>query len=86
MSQQMEGSRAQVWHGTALQTTGGLVKKDLFMTKDGRLVSAAKRKLALKKSNPLGKYLKIAKKTKGGEFVKMPKGGIPASTLKKIKK
>jgi hypothetical protein len=33
------GSRAQVWHGTAKKTSGGLTKKDLKKTKDGRIVS-----------------------------------------------
>ncbi len=33
------GSRAQVWHGTAEKTSGGLKKKDLKKTKDGRIVS-----------------------------------------------
>lgn len=36
------GSRAQVWHGTAKKTSGGLTKKDLKQTKDGRLVSRKK--------------------------------------------
>ena len=48
------GSRAQVWHGTADKTSGGLVKKDLFMS-NGRLRSkeaskAAKRNQNLKKA------------------------------------
>lgn len=34
------GSRAQVWHGNALHTSGGLYKKDLkFNKKTGRIVS-----------------------------------------------
>ncbi len=36
------GSRAQVWHGTAKKTSGGLTKKDLKKTKDGRIVSRKK--------------------------------------------
>jgi hypothetical protein len=32
------GSRAQVWHGTAKHTSGGLEKKDLMLHK-GRIVS-----------------------------------------------
>ena len=31
------GSRAQVWHGTAKKTQGGLTKKDLFKRK-GRFI------------------------------------------------
>jgi hypothetical protein len=47
------GSRAEVFHGTANQTSGGLTKKDLMM-KDGRIVSRAASKAAKKslKSNP----------------------------------
>lgn len=38
------GSRAEVWHGNAYKTSGGLTKKDLFYnTKTGRIVSRAKR-------------------------------------------
>lgn len=33
------GSRAQVMHGTAKKTSGGLTKSDLKYTKDGRIVS-----------------------------------------------
>ena len=33
------GSRAQVLHGTAYKTTGGLVKGDLVLNKNGRIVS-----------------------------------------------
>lgn len=36
------GSRAQVWHGTAKHTSGGLTKKDLMMNKHGRIVSRRK--------------------------------------------
>lgn len=33
------GSRAEVWHGTAKHTAGGLKKKDLMKNKHGRIVS-----------------------------------------------
>ena len=36
------GSRAQVWHGTAYKTAGGLTKSDLYMNKHGRIVSRKK--------------------------------------------
>ena len=36
---QTTGSRAQVWHGTAKKTSGGLTKKDLFQDKYGNLKS-----------------------------------------------
>ena len=36
------GSRAQVWHGTAYKTTGGLTKNKLKKNKHGKIVSKAK--------------------------------------------
>ena len=79
------GSRAQVYHGTAMYTSGGLTKKDLTMSKRGEIVSKRKQTLAKKKSNPLSKYITLAKKTEGGgEFIKMHR--LPDRILKKIKK
>lgn len=51
---QTVGTRAQVWHGTAKKTSGGLTKKDLMM-KNGRIKSRrasqkAKRNNNLKKA------------------------------------
>ena len=40
------GTRAQVWHGTAYKTTGGLCKTDIMMNKHGRIVSKAKHNTA----------------------------------------
>ena len=36
------GSKAQVYHGTAKHTSGGLTKKDLLKNKHGRIVSRKK--------------------------------------------
>lgn len=36
------GSKAQVFHGTAKHTSGGLTKKDLVQNKHGRIVSRRK--------------------------------------------
>ena len=36
------GTRAQVWHGTAKHTAGGLTKSDLVQNKHGRIVSRRK--------------------------------------------
>jgi hypothetical protein len=58
------GSRAQVMHGTAHHTTGGLTKKDLKMNKWGRIVSKAKSSKA-KKENRLAK---MGYKTQKGKF------------------
>lgn len=56
------GSRAQVYHGNATQTAGGLKKKDLKM-KDGEIVSKSKSKD--EKKNPWIKAVAKAKKALG---------------------
>jgi hypothetical protein len=62
---QSTGTRAQVWHGTALKTSGGLIKRNLIQNKHGRIVSR-KKHTAGKKSIKLLKNLGfIAKK---GQF------------------
>lgn len=58
------GSRAQVMHGTAYKTNGGLTKKDLFRNKSGRFVSLKLHKRA-KRENRLGK---AGYRTRKGEF------------------
>jgi hypothetical protein len=57
----LDGSRAQVWHGTAYKTTGGLVKDDLTKNKFNRIVSKKKSKTA-KKDKRLEKHGYLAKK------------------------
>ena len=48
------GTRAQVWNGTKLRTSGGLMKENLYMNKYNRIVSLKKKKLmSQKKKNPL---------------------------------
>jgi hypothetical protein len=42
------GSRAQVFHGTAYKTSGGLKKEDLVKNKSQRIVSKAKHETAKK--------------------------------------
>ncbi len=61
---QTVGSRAQVMHGTAHHTSGGLTKKDLKMNKWGRIVSKAK-SMKAKKENRLAK---MGFKTQKGKF------------------
>ena len=56
------GSRAQVFHGNADRTAGGLTKKDLKM-KDGEIVSKAKAKT--EKKNPWIAAVAKAKKDLG---------------------
>jgi len=64
------GSRAQVMHGTAHHTSGGLTKKDLKMNKWGRIVSKAK-SMKAKKENRLAK---MGFKTQKGKFGIVKKG------------
>lgn len=69
MHMQAVGSRAQVMHGTADHTSGGLKKGDLKMNKWGRIVSRAKSAKA-KKENRLSK---LGFKTQKGKFGIMKK-------------
>jgi hypothetical protein len=67
------GSRAQVIHGTAHHTTGGLTKRDLKYNKWGRIVSKKRSALA-KKTRRLEKAGYKATKGKFG-VKKIKKGG-----------
>ena len=58
------GTRAQVWHGTAKKTSGGLMKSDLMMNKHGRIVSRAKHATAKKEM----RLVKAGYGTKKGKF------------------
>jgi hypothetical protein len=58
------GSRAQVMHGTADKTAGGLTKSDLKYNKSGRIVSR-KKSMKAKKENRL---VKLGFKTRKGKF------------------
>ena len=80
------GTRAQVFHGTALKTTGGLTQSDLVQDKYGKIVSIAARKSALKRMKREGKkaLVKVFKPKKSG-FKLQPKEGTK-SYEKKIKK
>ena len=62
---QTTGTRAQVWHGTAKKTPGGLMKQQLMMNKHGRIVSKKKHALGKKTIKNLKKLGYVAKK---GEF------------------
>jgi hypothetical protein len=59
------GSRAEVFHGTAKKTTGGLTKKDLIKNKHGEIVSR-KKHITAKREKRLEKYGYFAKKGKFG--------------------
>lgn len=66
------GSRAEVFHGTARQTTGGLLKKDLMRNKHGEIVSKKKHATA-KKEKRLEKHGYFAQKGKFGYVRKTAK-------------
>ena len=59
------GSKAQVWHGTARHTPGGLTRKDLMKTKKGRIVSRRKHAIGLRRIRSLRK---LGFKAKKGTF------------------
>jgi DVNP family len=61
---QTTGSRAQVMHGTAHHTAGGLTKSDLKYNKAGRIVSR-KKSMKAKKEKRLEK---AGYKTRKGHF------------------
>jgi len=76
------GTRAQVWHGTACKTSGGLTKKDLLMNKNGRIVSKKKHNTA-KKDKRLEKHGYFAKKGKFGAVKGTPKRSSSKKSSKK---
>ena len=59
------GSKAEVYHGSAKHTSGGLKKKDLMKTKAGRIVSR-KKHAAGKKA--ISRLFKAGFKPKKGTF------------------
>lgn len=67
------GSKAEVFHGTAKHTSGGLKKKDLMKTKAGRIVS--RKKHAAGKKAILRLFRAGYKPTKG-TFTAMRKGRV----------
>jgi hypothetical protein len=67
--EELEGSRAKVFHGTAYKTAGGLLKGDLVKNKHDRIVSKKKQATA-KREKRLEKAGYFAKKGKFGCFRK----------------
>ena len=82
MVKQRIGSRAQVMHGTAKMTGGGLTKKHLKYNKRGKIVSKKASKSA-KKSNNLVKAGYITRK---GHFGTIRRGGGSAVLAKAVSK
>jgi hypothetical protein len=85
------GTRAQVWHGTARHTSGGLTKSDLMKNKAGRIVSRKKHHSA-KKDNRLVKagyktkkgtfgFVKVGSRKRGRKGHKGGSGKVPLSQL-----
>ena len=70
------GSRAEVWHGNAKKTTGGLAKSDLIKNKHGEIVSK-KKHFTAKKEKRL---------EKAGYFTQKGKFGYVKSDKKKSRK
>lgn len=60
----LEGSRAQVMHGNAYKTSGGLKKHELLQNKSGRIVSRKKHTTAKKEK----RLIKAGYGTKKGKF------------------
>lgn len=71
------GSRAEVFHGNAKHTSGGLMKKDLIKNKHGRIVSKKKHNLEKKTM----RLKKLGFGTQKGKF-----GVVKMSKQKKSKK
>ena len=84
------GTKAQVFHGTADRTAGGLVKSELFQDKgDGRIKSKAQSKAG--KQNPALKACRSALEQAGGlqedkKFKPIKKGSVVYKKAKKIYK
>lgn len=85
------GTKAEVFHGSAKHTSGGLFKKDLMKTKRGRIVSRRKHAAGQKAIKNLRKMGYIAKKgtfklfskksKKGGSASMMPEGSVSGFKL-----
>ena len=64
------GTRAQVWHGTAYKTSGGLTHNDLMKNKSGRIVSKTKHNTAKREK----RLVKAGYVTRKGHFGFVKKG------------
>ena len=78
----LEGSRAQVWHGTAYKTPGNLLKSNLIMNKHGRIVSKRKHTTAKKEK----RLEKAGFFTKKGKFGAVKKDGSRATKKRRHSK
>jgi len=80
--EKLEGSRAQVVHGTAYKTSGGLTKSNLLMNKNGRIVSRKKHVTAKKEK----RLVKAGYGTKKGKFGFVKIGKSKSMSKSKSKK
>ena len=76
------GTRCKVMHGKALQTTGGLTKKDLKYNKNGEIVSKKVSDIAKKEK----RLIKAGYITKKGHFGSIKVGGNPKEPRAPVKK
>lgn len=85
----LEGSRAEVFHGTADKTSGGLTKKDLVMGADGLIKSkrAVKSSLARMKREGDKHLTNVFSPKDDGAFHLQPKKGTKKykTLVKKMK-
>ena len=79
--QQTIGTRAQVWHGTAKKTSGGLSKAALMMNKHGRIVSRKKHNTAKREK----RLVKAGFLTKKGQFGFIKKGSRGRGRSRKMR-
>lgn len=90
MKVQTVGSRAQVMHGTAKKTSGGLKKGDLKRNSGGDIVSVKKSDKAKRTENPTLKLWRSSVKKAyempkyKGKFVLIKKGSPFYNDVKKI--
>ena len=76
-----KGSRAEVMHGKAKKTSGGLLKRNLKYNKHGKIVSRKASKAAKKSKN----LIKAGYITQKGKFGSFKKGGMTPNELRKEK-
>jgi hypothetical protein len=69
--EQTLGSKAQVWHGTAKKTSGGLTKSHLMKNKHGHIVSKKQHKRG---KSAIKHLFKLGFKPKKGTFKAFRKG------------
>ena len=82
MFDKTNGSRAEVWHGTAKKTCGGLTKSHLMMNKHGRIVSRKKHASGKKSIKHLEK---LGYKAKKGHFMLFHKGHKGSRKMRKMR-